>query len=357
MTSLHVMSADFALKREIADYKSLRIRREWRGPGEFELHTALKHADVLTRDSIIFPPGAPEKAMIIEAIKTTAGELTASGYMASGILRRRVCVPGISSEATYGYDRVTGAAETVLKHYVAANCTNPESTARKIGCMDIEPDAQRGMQGIPWSARFDNLSDVCASICAYADCGYAVVPDFAQKKLVFVYLPGRDLVSGTKRVTFGATFGNVSDTSYTEDAKSYRNAMYIGGAGEDENRAIIGAGEAQGLARREAWAEAGSISDPEELAYEAAHKLADKPLIKTIGASVLATGAYRYGTDWDVGDLVAVEAAGRRMHTRITQVQESHESGRPLTLSVTFGDPPQGITRILREADKKEGIR
>ena len=357
MVTLHVMGADFTLKREIAGYKSLRIKREWRGPGEFELHTSSRNSDVLTRDSIIIPPGSPDKTMIIEAIKITDGEMTVSGTMANGILKRRICVPGIGSDATYGYDRIIASTETVIKHYVSVNCVDTESARRAIGCLVIEPDEHRGIESMPWSARFDNLSNVCNDICVYADCGYLIRPDFAQKKLVFCYSPGRDLVNGAQRVTFSAAFGNVSSAAYTEDAKSSQSAIYIGGAGEDEQRAIISVGDAAGLDRREMWAEAGSISDPEELAYEAAHRLSAKPIARTIDADVIAIGAAQYERDWDLGDLVTVEAAGQMMQTRITQVQEIHESGRPVTLSVMFGDPPAGIVSMIREATKKEAIR
>ena len=357
MQSLHVMDANFTLKREIADFKSLRIKRSFRGIGEFELHIPVKYAGLIARDDIIFPPEAAHKAMIVEGIRIATNDMTVTGYTLKGIMRRRICVPGESSEGTYGYDRIIANAETVLKHYVDANCVNPESTARAMKCLAIEPDLGRGKENVPWSARFENLSDVLESICTYADCGYAVMPDFMQKKLEFRYEPGRDLVSGKNRVTFGLNFGNVSDTVYTEDAKTHINTAYIGGAGQDENRAILGVGEAEDLERREMWTEAGSISDPEELEYEARHRIADKPLTQTISGSVIAGGSARYGSDWDLGDLVTVNASGRKMHTRITQVQETHEANRPLALSVTFGEPQQGIIDAVRAAAKKEGIR
>lgn len=358
MRSIHVMDTSFRLKREIADYSSLRLKRSFRGVGEFEMHIPVKYADMIARDDVLFPPEAPHKAMIVEGIRIGTDDMTVTGYTLKGIVKRRVCVPGASSEGTYGYDRIIGSAETVLKHYANANCVSPESTARVIGCLAIEPDEGRGKENVPWSARFENLADVLESISTYADCGWTIEPDFAAKKMVFRYAPGRDLVSGNKnRVTFSAKFGNVSDAVYTVDAKNAINTAYIGGAGEDENRSILGVGDVQDLARREMWTEAGSISDPEELEYEALHRIAQKPMTETITANVIAGGTARYGQDWDIGDLVTVSAGGRMMHTRITQVQESHEANRALALSVTFGEPQQGIIDVVRAAARKEGIR
>lgn len=357
MRSLHVMRADFTLKREIADFGSLRIKRSFRGVGEFELHLPVKYAELIERDDIIFPPEAPHKAMMVEGIRITIDDMTVTGCTVKGIVKRRICVPGASSEGTYGYDRIIASAETVLKHYASANCVETESAARKISCLAIEPDEGRGRKDVPWSARFENLADVLENICIFADCGYAVTPDFVQKKMMFRYDPGRDLVNGKNRVTFSASFGNVSGATYTEDAKNHANAAYIGGAGQDENRAILGVGDAQDLARREMWCEAGSISDPQELEYEAEHKIAQKAMTLTISAEVIAAGAARYGEDWDLGDLVTVSTAGKQMHARITQVQETHEAGRAIGLSVTFGEPQQGIIDAVKAAARKEGIR
>ncbi|MBQ7825243.1 MAG: hypothetical protein IJ337_02685 [Clostridia bacterium] len=55
---------------------------------------------------------------------------------------------------------------------------------------------------------------------------------------------------------------------------------------------------------------------------------------------------------WDLGDLVTVTTPDAQMTARITQVQESHETGRPMILEVVFGDPVGGIERIIRDRTK-----
>ena len=357
MQAIHILTADLYMVGEIAAYKSLRIRRKFREVGDFELVLPLSHpmAERLERDQILCPVGAPHKAMLVEEITKSEGadSVSVKGYTLSGLLRRRVCVPPAASEATFGYDRITADAETLMRHYVENNVIAPESEARRMPCAALEAEnGHRGRQNVPWSARFEQLDELLASIGAYCDAGFAIVPDFARGKLVFTFLPGRDR-AGTdgSRVIFGVHMGNVSGTSVSENGQQAKNTAIVGGAGEDENRMILSVspGGETGMSRREMFVDAGSRDDYDELLAEGEHKLAEKPVAQVIRADVIDTGACRYGETWELGDLVIVVAHGAQMTARITQVQESHEAGRPVQLEVTFGDPPGGIEKILRD--------
>lgn len=357
MQAIHILTTDLTMLGEIAGYKSLRIRRKFREVGDFEMVLPLSHAmaDRLARDLILCPVGEPGKAMIIEEIVKSEGtdSLSVKGYTLSGLLRRRICVPTAESESTYGYDRIISDAESVMRHYVENNVVSPESSARRMDCVALETENQhRGMENVPWSARFEQLDELLASVGSYCDAGYAIVPDFALKKLVFTYLPGRDR-TGTDghRVIFGTHMGNVSSTTLSESAQQARNAAIVGGAGEDENRMLLSVspGGETGIARREMFVDAGSRDDADELTAEGEHKLADKAVSQSIKADVIDTPGCRYGTSWDLGDMVIVVARGAQMAARITQVQESHEAGRAVRLEVTFGDPPGGIDKIIKD--------
>lgn len=360
MRAIHILTADLAMVGEIAAYTSLRIRRKFREAGDFEMVLPLAHpmTERLARDMILCPVGAAQKAMLIEEITKNEGtdSVSVKGYTLSGLFRRRICVPPSGSETTYGYDRITGDAETIMRHYVENNVIAPESDARRMDCVVLEEtNLHRGMQDVPWSARFEQLDELLASIGTYCDAGYAVVPDFERGKLVFTFLPGRDKTGADgSRVMFGAHMGNVSGTTVTESAQQAKNAAIVGGAGEDENRMLISvsAGGETGMTRREMFVDAGSRSDYDELVAEGEHKLADRAVAASIKAEVIDTPSCRYGKTWELGDMVIVVARGAQMAARITQVQESHEAGRPVRLEVTFGDPPGGIEKVIRERTK-----
>lgn len=360
MQAIHILTTGLALVGEIAGYKSLRIRRKLREVGDFEMVLPLSHpmAGRLARDMILCPVGAPEKAMLIEDVTRSEGadSLSVKGYTLSGLLRRRICVPPAVSDTTFGYDRITSDAESIMRHYVENNVIAPESADRRMDCVALEEtNGHRGMQNVPWSARFEQLDELLASVGSYCDAGFAIEPDFARKKLVFTFLPGRDKTGADgSRVIFGAHMGNVSGTTLSENAQQAKNAAIVGGAGEDENRMLISVspGGETGVARREMFVDAGSRSDYDELVTEGKHKLSDKAIAESIRAEVIDTPACRYGKTWDLGDLVIVVARGAQMTARITQVQESHEAGRPVRLEVIFGDPPGGIEKILKDRTK-----
>lgn len=361
MKAIQILDTQLTLLGEIARYKSMRLCRKFREVGEFELVLPLGHpmADRLKRDRILCPAGEEQKAMIIENVTRDTGDgtLRVTGYTLSGLLRRRICVPPGQGGDSFGYDRIVSDAESVMRHYVEGNVVGPLSEARKMDCIALEAiNGMRGMKNVPWSARFEQLDELLASIGAYCDAGYAIIPDFTEKKLVFTYLPGRDRtgVNGSTRVTFGMHMGNVSSTVEIESAQMARNTAVVGGAGEDEDRLILSVcpGGEMGLDRREMFVDAGSRSDPQEIAYEGTRRLSERATIHCIRAQVMETPSCRYGVHWDLGDLVTVTTPDAQMTARITQVQESHETGRPMILEVVFGDPVGGIERIIRDRTK-----
>lgn len=358
MKAIQIFDMDLTLLGEIAHYQSLRLCRKFREVGDFELVLPLSHpmAGKLQRDCILCPAGEMHKAMLIETVTRDVGRntLSATGFTLSGLLRRRICIPPETGEASYGYDRIVSDAESVMRHYVDGNVVNPLSAARKMDCVVLEREnGMRGMQNVPWSARFEQLDELLFSIGAYCDAGYAIVPDLVEKKLVFTFLPGRDRTGadGAARVTFGVHMGNVSSTVETENALQAKNAAVVGGAGEETERLILSVcpGGETGVSRREMFADAGSVREVQELAYEGVRRLAPKGIMRSIGAQVIQTPSCRCGVHWDLGDLVTVIAPGTRMNARITQVQESHEAGRAAKIDVVFGDPAGGIERVIRE--------
>lgn len=353
--TLHVMDVDFTLQGEIVNPSSVSITREFAGNGAFCIcvqEREAQRAGVRT-GRVIFPVENPQHAGIIECITREEGSerVTISGVMLSGLLKRRIALPDTDSDATFGYDRIIADAESVMKHYVEKNITAPVDEKRAMPCMVLEENRHRGRSGIPWSARFEPLDQLLAQIGAYADAGYEIVPDFLQKKFVFRYLPGRDR-SGTsgQRVTFSLGMGNTQTVTYCVDVSREKTTAYVGGAGEDENRAIYAVGmEKKGLERSEVFVDAGSAQGTDELSYEGGRALEEYGPDIFLRCAVLDAGPLRFGRDWDVGDLVNVEGAGAKTNSRITRVTETMEDGRSRALTVTLGSAPKGVVQVIRE--------
>ncbi len=357
MRSLRIAGFDFSLLGELAGYTSLQITRRHFGTGDFELHVpaGLPYAAQLALDRLLIPADEPQKAMLIESLVTEEAkdEIVAKGCTLDGIARGRLVVPPPSADDSYGWDRITADAESVFQHYAAMNLVSPSDPKRAVPGMALAPNQHRGMPGVAWQGRFEALDALLKELGEYTDLGWAITPDLRERTLIFDVAPGRDLRAGNpggSHVIFSLGMGNAADVKRTLDRSSLRNTAYVGGQGEDEQRLILAVGEEfEGLARRETWVDGGSVELPGELVTLGRRKLAQSAAKDTLQASVIQHGAFLYGRDWDLGDLVTLQALAGRMDARVIEVRETYERDKPLQLAATFGDAPATLTGTLRE--------
>ena len=246
----------------------------------------------------------------------------------------------------FGWDRFTGSAESAYLHYVNNNLIAPEDAARAIPLLTAANDQHRG-DTLPWQARFERLDTLLERIGETTGLGWNIVPDYQAKRWVFKAWEGRDLSQGTTVAVISEKMGNASAVTRRHSLTGSATTAYVGGAGEEENRLILSVGaEATGLARRELWTEAGSLTDAELLRLYARDKLDASAATHTLTAELIDSGACRYRRDYDVGDRVQITGAFGSVATRIAAVTETYEDGRR-TLEATFGDAPVTLSRAF----------
>lgn len=351
-----VMDFDFTLLGEIPCPLSLMVRRAYYEAGSFQMTVERDAWTLLARDRVLYRPDRPEQAFLIHRVSRSGGRLTVDGTPLKGLARRRVCLPPLITGGPYnqfGYDLFTGDAESAYLHFAANNLTAPEDAARAIPRLTLDTNLHRGPE-LPWQARFERLSDLFEDIGEATGVGWDIRPDFAAKRYVLGAWVGTDRTTGTGRCALSRELGNVEGGSLTEDAGSAVTVVYAGGAGEDENRLILSYGnEHEGLERYEAFEDCGSMDDAEMLALAARRKL--KAPARTMTANVTDGGLCRYERDYDVGDVVTVVEDGYRMDARLIAMQETWEGGKR-TLKATFGDPPLGVTELMRR-ERKRSVR
>lgn len=435
MQSIILMDAECVKQGELAQFQSLRLERSYYGVGSFELTTDPKAACALSivPDVILFPAGAPEKAMLAEEITWTRGRVTVKGCMLKGLAKRRIAVAPMTlparlwryngaawvavtdagviraallDEAVYqgfekplqptsgmlfldmtelatvydwgsgmglgevvsdlgvatlrskyqnfGWDRFMGGAEDAYLHFAANNLTAAEDEKRIIPELTLGgPFGGGDASGVtlPWQARFDKLEALFESIGEATGVGWDIRPDLANGGLLFGAWAGRDLSEGGTVALLSENMGNVTNVVQKEAHSGSATTVYVGGAGEDENRFVLNVGgAAQGLVRRETWAEAGSIDDADMLSMYGQNKLDAAAPKRTLTAELVDSGACRYGRDYDVGDRVIVRGPYGEMATRVTSVTETYERG-VRTLSAVFGDAPVSVSGVLRRGN------
>lgn len=367
---------------EVDAYTSCVLERSWQGVGDCQIvmDTRCAGAELLQVGRIITVGNAWHKAAILTAERLDGARgshrRTLTGVELKGIARLRITVPPTAQEDpdALGYDRVIGAGEEVLRHYAEKHMVNPSSEYRKIPLLELEPaaDPPRGKE-TPWQTRYENLQDVLSDIAEYCDIGWNVAMDYPRRRWLLTVSAGRDLTVGREGaetfVAFEEDFRNLTTSSYTYDRGGYTNALYLGGAGEDENRLVIVRyvdeehelleEPLSGLARAEEMIDVGNVELPDEAEYEGLHKYVSgfSPL-RTLTAQISPAGPFVYEADWDLGDKVTVQvrdaAVGLsvRMDARVLTVEETYERGGQ-SLRVTFGKEEPTIGQALRQAQRQ----
>lgn len=383
MASIYVFDPDTAeYLGEVDAYTSCVLERSWQGVGDCQIvmDTRCAGAELLQVGRVVTVGNAWHKAAILTAERLDGARgshrRTLTGVELKGIARLRITVPPTAQEDpdALGYDRVIGAGEEVLRHYADRHMVNPTSEYRKIPLLELEPaaDPPRGRE-TPWQTRYENLQDVLTDIAEYCDIGWNVAMDYPRRRWLLTVSAGRDLTVGRDGaetfVAFEEDFRNLTTSSYTYDRGGYTNALYLGGAGEDENRLVIVRyvdeehnvleEPLSGLARAEEMIDVGNVELPDEAEYEGLHKYVSgfSPL-RTLTAQISPAGPFVYETDWDLGDKVTVQvrdaAVGLsvRMDARVLTVEETYERGGQ-SLRVTFGKEEPTIGQALRQAQRQ----
>lgn len=383
MASIYVFDPDTAeYLGEVDAYTSCVLERSWQGVGDCQIvmDTRCAGAELLQVGRVVTIGNAWHKAAILTAERLDGARgshrRTLTGVELKGIARLRITVPPTAQEDpdALGYDRVIGAGEEVLRHYADRHMVNPTSEYRKIPLLELEPaaDPPRGKE-TPWQTRYENLQDVLTDIAEYCDIGWNVAMDYPRRRWLLTVSEGRDLTVGREGaetfVAFEEDFRNLTTSSYTYDRGGYTNALYLGGAGEDENRLVIVRyvdeehelleEPLSGLARAEEMIDVGNVELPDEAEYEGLHKYVSgfSPL-RTLTAQISPAGPFVYEADWDLGDKVTVQvrdaAVGLsvRMDARVLTVEETYERGGQ-SLRVTLGKEEPTIGQALRQAQRQ----
>lgn len=355
---LKIIDIDFNYLAEIDDYESLAWRRRWHKPGDFELHINVnkQYTEQLQKGNIVL---FGDKAGIIRhrEIKiddTGKGgeELVIKGSSLSCIVGRRITIP----PAGYAYDKVTANIETIMKGYVDRNCINPVDTKRKIPLLELASDQARGMK-TTYQTRLKQLDEELEKLSLVSGLGWDITLDIENKKWVFDVFEGRSLTAGqavNPPVIFSVDFDNIKAQQYVDSESGYRNIAYVGGQGEGVDRAITEVGEdTAGLDRYETFVDARDLEDEINLPDRGRQKLSEMQEIKTFESEIMTDGPFRYGEDWDLGDIVTVQNKkwDLTLDTRITEVTEIYEKDG-FRVEVTFGSNiPTLVEKIKQEID------
>lgn len=219
-----------------------------------------------------------------------------------------------------GYDAINNApTETVIKHFIKNNVTEPTDPNRKIPGFWIAPDLERGIDDDRYMSRFETLSDVCEKNCTPAKMGYTVTVDLANDRYVFDVFEGVNRTADQTEnpvVIFDIKLRNFISCEYNDSRREYKNAFYSTMSGSQNDVESLTAlyfrsseGEQAGAARKEQHLNV-SVNIPTTDFYNTLKSYALKDAesyLQSQNLSVETTEKYCYGVDYSLGDFVTIQ--------------------------------------------------
>lgn len=368
-----ILSFELELLGEIDKYTSLDFCRSWQGVGNFSL-SVRGNVSGLSRGNIIMLGGDTHKAGIIRSFEQATDEngtvTTVSGQTLNGFTSQRIVLPldnngGYFSVPPQSAHRNVHAEEIIKTFLSYCLGTDAAANRRLVSngrqMLTIAENQSRGF-ATEWGCRYPQLDEELQAICEYCDCGYEIYIDFSNRVYVAEYLPGVDRTVGNlysnSPVILSRDFESVKDIRYSLDNSAYKNLAYAGGEGEGADRVVLAvtndAVMPSGIQRFETFIDCGELQSIEtdtamSLQETAKHKLEEYDHAESLTASIAKSGAFRYGEQWDLGDLVTIrdKDMGLTQDIRISEVREVYEPGGS-ELTVTLGKAPKRIKRAIR---------
>jgi len=213
-----------------------------------------------------------------------------------------------------------------MRHYVQVNAVAPTDPDRAIPGLVLAPVDQGRGTVVTVSARFQPLPDLLEQIALQSGLGWAVTYDFAGQQFVFSVLEG---VDRSAEVLLSPRLGNCLVSGYRACLSDAPTLAVVAGQGEAADREIVEVGAAAGWDRREVFVDARDLDATDALIARGEEKLAEVGETTTLEVEYIPTPTYRYGIDFDLGDIVSAEYPGiATMEARIVTVTEQYPSGK-----------------------------
>ena len=134
---IRIFTPDIDLLGEISNYNSNMFTLSWHGIGTLELRINRHklYTETLQKGNIIVIDNDPRKAYLIvyRGVELNEeGKISEDWHIIAhqlkAIVGRRITMPPVHTS----HDNCSGAAETVMKHYIDRNIVNPVDGRRKI---------------------------------------------------------------------------------------------------------------------------------------------------------------------------------------------------------------------------------
>lgn len=340
--SLGNYSAGNTPKATITDIIEWSYEKKFCGVGSFELVLPAMYSGITFNLNYFLV--ADGEAFIIKRVQSDEEHITVSGYDLNGILLDRITV----AKSDDGKDRVSGSTETIVKHFVEANCVSSEDTKRNFPGLVIAEDLERGIEDDAASPRFECVADVITDILSAQGMGWRISPVITGKyseSMVFEVYKATNSTVG-----FSYNHANVQSIKSSRSNIDMKNTLYC----ELDNGTVqtYSKWSNSGFERVEEYTDLGC--ELSELSVYASHELAER--YKAEGSETLEnvdpSGYLSDPKQFDVGWKAQVydDRLNISYSPQIITAIKIKRSGGETELSVTLGETR---TKPLDRVEKK----
>lgn len=301
---------------EITLSANARLVNELRTPG---------YGIVLTGPQGVILSGPTTSAELKQSTEDPQGVWLIKGATDAIILQERLAYPQPDNAdvttQNVPSDTRTGAAETVIKGYVADNIGKDSGTVRAIDHLNIEPDQARG-QTVTGNARFKQLQELFLPLAQTGEIAYDIKA--SGNELEFVVYEPQDL-SATIRMDIDN--GRLSSTQYNYTSPQATRVI-VAGAGESTERLFFEATSPDSISAETTWSrrierfkDARDTQELADLDQRGQEDLVERgKTITNLSVTPADSATMRYAYDWNLGDKVTVVVSDVESVAIVTEV-------------------------------------
>lgn len=346
-----------------------RYKRVWGGADYFEFQLpvgAVNIEDILPGRLILFGYGGLARVMVITTLTDNGQYLLISGNDYPHILfASRVAT--VSTHSNYGrgsgHDTQVWTAEAIMRYFAVVNLRS-EPARNSVRFRVVGANQNRGGK-ITYSARYQTIDEIMTDLNESSLLGWssALQSDSWQNGNGIIcgwqVREGVDRTitsGGANAVVLSRLAGSAQVTDYQLGLSSTTVAI-VGGSEDGLSRSYTTYYEDDDdtltdIYRREIFVDGGDAANDEEMERMGRAEI-NKSKIQSIRVDLLPTSEYKFGADFDVGDIVTVQTENLgAVNARITSADSVLRNGH-VTTTLNVGTDMQTWGKIIRSIDWK----
>ncbi len=338
---IRLLNKDLQMISFIDSFEYFIWERSWRDLDKFSF-LSKRDLDYTIGNIIVFEFMSMKRAGRITSRKTN---LDSSGVRywtiegrTYGLFNHRLALAGINSGD--GYDTQNDYAEVAMKHYVRAN-----NTGLRMIPLEIEPNKNIG-KIITYKARLQYINEILRDISNMSGLGWDV--EFKDNKLTFCVYEGYDTP-----VIVSSKYDNLINFEFEENEDNRKTLAVVGGEGEEASRVFEYVGTGTGFDRLEGFTDAreGNLVDAGNAYLNELEEL-------SVSFDYIDGRPFKYGKDFNLGDLITVQEMGFNRKLRLEEVTESIDrEGITIKLKVGKDIDFVNLLKLNEKNFKKESMK